>query len=204
VVYFPEDFLGTAFFEKQEMSAIRQLLANARYGLTWSNGTHDRAVSVLTRLAGQPVGFGRLMGLLNLLNELAESTEYQLLASSTYVNSLRPEDTDRNIYHRMQVVHDYVLNHFPEELSLETVADLAGMTAPAFCRYFKARANKTFSEFVSEVRIGHACKLLMNTPLSITQVSFESGYRTLSNFNRQFKDITGLTPSGYVKTYRQL
>ena len=104
----------------------------------------------------------------------------------------------------MQVVHDYVLNHFPEELSLETVADLAGMTAPAFCRYFKARANKTFSEFVSEVRIGHACKLLMNTPLSITQVSYESGFRTLSNFNRQFKDITGLTPSGYVKTYRQL
>ncbi|QJD79295.1 AraC family transcriptional regulator [Spirosoma rhododendri] len=204
VVYFPEDFLGPAFFEKQEMSAIRQLLANARHGLTWSNGTHDRAVSVLTRLVSQPVGFGRLMGLLNLLNELAESTEYQLLASSTYVNSLRPEDTDRNIYHRMQVVHDYVLNHFPEELSLETVADLAGMTAPAFCRYFKARANKTFSEFVSEVRIGHACKLLMNTPLSITQVSFESGYRTLSNFNRQFKDITGLTPSGYVKTYRQL
>ncbi|WP_288424931.1 AraC family transcriptional regulator [uncultured Spirosoma sp.] len=204
VVYFPEDFLGDSFFEKQEMSAIRQLLANARHGLTWSNQTHNRAVSSLTKLVAQPVSFSRLMNLLTLLNELAESDDYQLLASATYVNSLRPEEADRNIYHRMQVVHDYVLNHFPEELSLETVADLAGMTAPAFCRYFKARANKTFSEFVSEVRIGHACKLLMNTPLSITQVSYESGFRTLSNFNRQFKDITGLTPSGYVKTYRQL
>jgi AraC-like DNA-binding protein len=83
------------------------------------------------------------------------------------------------------------------------VADLAGMTPPAFCRYFKAHANKTFSCFVSEVRIGHACKLLMNGTLSITQVSFDSGFRTLSNFNRQFKDITGQTPSRYVKTYQQ-
>jgi AraC-like DNA-binding protein len=199
VVYFSEDFLGTSFFKNQEMASIRQLLDHARKGLEWTGATRDRIVETLQSLVRQPIDFTRVLNLLTLLDELSHATDYRFLTSPNYSNTVKPNETDR-----MQLVHDYVLGHFPEELSLETVADLAGMTAPAFCRYFKTRANKTFSEFVSEVRIGHACKLLMAGKLSITQVSYESGFRTLSNFNRQFKDITGQTPSIYVKTYRQI
>ncbi|QKZ13013.1 AraC family transcriptional regulator [Spirosoma sp. KUDC1026] len=199
VVYFSEDFLGTSFFKNQEMASIRQLLDHARKGLEWTGSTRDRIEETLQQLVRQPIDFTRVLNLLTLLDELSHATDYRFLTSPNYSNTVKPSETDR-----MQLVHDYVLGHFPEELSLETVADLAGMTAPAFCRYFKARANKTFSEFVSEVRIGHACKLLMAGKLSITQVSYESGFRTLSNFNRQFKDITGQTPSIYVRTYRQL
>jgi AraC-like DNA-binding protein len=199
VVYFSEDFLGTSFFKNQEMASIRQLLDHARKGLEWTGATRDRIVETLQSLVIQPIDFTRVLNLLTLLDELSHATDYRFLTSPNYSNTVKPNETDR-----MQLVHDYVLGHFPEELSLETVADLAGMTAPAFCRYFKTRANKTFSEFVSEVRIGHACKLLMAGKLSITQVSYESGFRTLSNFNRQFKDITGQTPSIYVKTYRQI
>lgn len=198
VVYFTGDFLGTTFFEQQEMAPLRQLLGHARQGLEWTGPTRSRAAAALRHLAVQPITFGRILSLLTLLNDLSYATDYQYLTSAGYTNTVKPTETDR-----MQLVHDYVLGHFPDDLSLDTVADLAGMTSPAFCRYFKARANKTFSEFVSEVRIGHACKLLMNGKLSITQISFESGFRTLSNFNRQFKDITGQTPSTYVKTYRQ-
>ncbi|GAB3759175.1 AraC family transcriptional regulator [Spirosoma pomorum] len=199
VVYFSEDFLGTSFFKNQEMAYIRQLLDHSRKGLEWTGATRDRIVETLQSLVRQPIDFTRVLNLLTLLDELSHATDYRFLTSPNYSNTVKPNETDR-----MQLVHDYVLGHFPEELSLETVADLAGMTAPAFCRYFKTRANKTFSEFVSEVRIGHACKLLMAGKLSITQVSYESGFRTLSNFNRQFKDITGQTPSIYVKTYRQI
>jgi AraC-like DNA-binding protein len=199
VVYFSEDFLGTSFFKNQEMASIRQLLDHSRKGLEWTGSTRDRIEETLQQLVRQPIDFTRVLNLLTLLDELSHATDYRFLTSPNYSNTVKPNETDR-----MQLVHDYVLGHFPEELSLETVADLAGMTAPAFCRYFKARANKTFSEFVTEVRIGHACKLLMAGKLSITQVSYESGFRTLSNFNRQFKDITGQTPSIYVKTYRQL
>ncbi|GAB4023148.1 AraC family transcriptional regulator [Spirosoma koreense] len=199
VIYFTEDFLGTSFLEKQEMAPLRHLLAHARQGLEWTGYTRKRTETALKDLASQPVGFERVISLLTLLNNLSHATDYQYLTSPGYTNTVKPNETDR-----MQLVHDYVLGHFPNDLSLETVADLAGMTPPAFCRYFKTRANKTFSEFVSEVRIGHACKLLIDGKLNITQISFESGFRTLSNFNRQFKDITGQTPSGYVKTYRQL
>ncbi|CAN5143719.1 AraC family transcriptional regulator [soil metagenome] len=199
VIYFAEDFLGTDFLEKQEMTALRQLLNQARKGLEWTGYTRRRTETALKNLTQKPVGFDRVIGLLNLLNDLSHATDYRHLTSPGYTNTMKPNETDR-----MQLVHNYVLGHFPDDLSLDTVADLAGMTPPAFCRYFKTRSNKTFSEFVSEVRIGHACKLLIGGKLNITQISFESGFRTLSNFNRQFKDITGQTPSGYVKTYREL
>lgn len=198
VVYFSDDFLGDAFFDKQEMTPLRQLLNHARQGLEWTGATRGHAEAALQNLNRQPVGFGRVISLLTLLHELSHATDFRFLTSTGYTNTVKPTETDR-----MQLVHDYVLEHFPDDLSLDTVADLAGMTPPAFCRYFKARANKTFSEFVSEVRIGHACKLLIIGKLSVTQISFESGFRTLSNFNRQFKDITGQTPSAYIKTYRQ-
>ncbi|GAB2593289.1 AraC family transcriptional regulator [Spirosoma areae] len=204
VVYFAEDFLGAAFFDKQEMAPLRQLLNHARQGLEWTGLTRSRAEASLRKLTEQPIGFERVMSLLTLLNELSHATDYRYLTSPGYTNTVKPAETDGAAYRRMQLVHDYVLGHFPDELHLDIVADLAGMTPPAFCRYFKTRANKTFSEFVSEVRIGHACKLLMSGKLNITQISFESGFRTLSNFNRQFKDITGQTPSSYLKTYRDL
>jgi AraC-like DNA-binding protein len=214
VVYFSENFLGEPFFAKQEMMALRHLLELARQGLEWTGTTRDQAEASLKKMAGQPAGFGRILSLLNLLNDLSNTSTFRLLTSPGYTNTMKAADTDESVgvatdrperaYRRMQLVHDYVLSHFTDDLSLDTVADLAGMTAPAFCRYFKAHANKTFSCFVSEVRIGHACKLLMSGSLSITQISFDSGFRTLSNFNRQFKEITGQTPSKYVKTYRQL
>ena len=199
VVYFTGDFLGDAFFGKQEMAPLRQLLDQAHRGLEWTAHTRNRAETALKNLTNQAPGFERVISLLTLLNDLARAMDYRYLTSPGYTNTVKQTEKDR-----MQLVHDYVLGHFPDDLSLDAIADLAGMTSPAFCRYFKARANKTFSEFVSEVRIGHACKLLMNSKLSITQISFDSGFKTLSNFNRQFKDITGQTPSGYIKTYRQL
>ena len=214
VVYFAGDFLGNEFFGKPEMTAVRQVLDLSRRGLEWTGSTRYRTETVLQNLIGQPSGFGRILHLLNLLDEISRATDYRMLTSPGYVNTVKPAEangsdsalTDRSAraYRRMQLVHDYVLGHFADDLSLDTIADLVGMTAPAFCRYFKARANKTFSAFVAEVRVGHACKLLMRGKLSITQISYESGFRTLSNFNRQFKEITGQTPSAYAKTCRQL
>ncbi|GAB3898773.1 AraC family transcriptional regulator [Larkinella knui] len=197
VVYFSEDFLGDHFFEKPEMSLMQQLLEHARRGLEWTGPTQMLVQQALQKLANQPVGFNRVLTLLNLLDDLSHAIDYRYITSLGYTNTVKPSETDR-----MQQVHNYVLGHFHDDISLDSVADLAGMTPPAFCRYFKARANKTFSEFVSEIRIGHSCKLLMEGKLSVTQVSYESGYRTLSNFNRQFKGITGQTPSEYVRTVR--
>ncbi|RYC71522.1 MULTISPECIES: AraC family transcriptional regulator [Spirosoma] len=204
VVYFSEGFLGADFINKPEMAALRQLFELSRRGLEWIGDTRDRTEAALRNLTQQPISFDRVLSLLTLLNELAHATNYRLLTSTGYTNTVKPYEIDGSGYRRMQIVHDYVMDHFSDEIHLAAIADLAGMTAPAFCRYFKSHANKTFLDFVAEVRIGHACKLLVKGDLSVAQISFESGFRTLSNFNRQFRQITGQTPSGYVRTYRQL
>lgn len=196
VVYFTENFLGDTFFQHQEMGLLRELLQKARHGLEWSGQAQEQAIQALRQLNKIPAGFGRVLAFLSLLHELSLA-DNQYITSVGYINTAKPSETDR-----IQLVHDYVLGHFHDQINLDTVADLAGMTPSAFCRYFKTRANKTFSDFVAEVRVGHACKLLMEGSFSVTQVSYDSGYRTLSNFNRQFKEVTGQTPSSYVRTYR--
>src|SRR5690606_21325898 len=141
-------------------------------------------------------GLDSVIQLLKILNVLASTSEYKLLASPGYTNSLKEADTER-----MSNVHAYVMRNFKGKLSLEEVAALANMTPSSFSRYFKMHANKTFSEFLSEIRIGNACKLLIEQKLNVTQACYESGFQTLSNFNKQFKAITKRTPMAYRKEY---
>ena len=97
----------------------------------------------------------------------------------------------------MSNIMEYTMNNFQKEISLYTIAEISYMTPNAFCRYFKQRTNKTYFQFLIEVRIENACRLLKNKDLLITEVSEKSGFKNISNFNRKFKDIRGITPSKY-------
>ncbi len=195
VVYFTDDFLGTGFFEKPEMAPLRRLFDDARRGLELAPEVQFEVQHRLRNLLTAS-GFDAILRLLHLLNELASHTALRPVASVGYANTHKSSETER-----MQRVHEYVMQRFREEVRLEEAASLAGMSPAAFCRYFKARTNKTFSGFVSEIRIGHACKLLMNKELSVNQTAFDSGFNTLSNFNRQFREVTGQTPVAYRRAY---
>ena len=134
-----------------------------------------------------------------MLNLLANSTQHTPISSIGYSNPYKTSETER-----MRKVHEYVMQNYRGSLRLDEVASLAGMATAAFCRYFKARTNKTFSDFVSELRVGYACKLLMENKLNVTQVCYESGFNTLSNFNKQFKDLQDKTPSEYRSATQSL
>ena len=142
-------------------------------------------------------GFDSVLELLKILNLLSQTSEISPLASPGYTNTLKEGDTDR-----MNAVYAYVMKNFKQQMSVSELAELTSMTPTSFSRYFRIHANKSFSEFVSEIRIGHARKLLIEKRLSASQACYESGYRTLSNFNRQFKALTKLTPSAYKKQYQ--
>lgn len=197
VVYFTEDFLGKDFFEKPEMYALKQLLIKSRQGLDIQKGMKQILVEGLKELVTLS-GFDGVLKLLSMLHKLAQSNDYQFITSINYENTHKISETER-----MRLVHECVMKHYKEKISLSEVAALANMAEAAFCRYFKSRTNKTFSDFVSEIRIGHACKLLMDTKMSIAQVCYESGFNTVSNFNCQFKAIKGTTPKQYQKMYVQ-
>jgi len=197
VVYFKEDFLGSEFFEKSEMYDIKTLLKKSERGLDLTGQLKEELVNDLKNL---PVdsGFQGIIKILSILDKLSKSTDYQYIASTTYSNTHKISETER-----MRRVHEYVLKHFKENINLSTMASLSNMTDAAFCRYFKSRTNKTFSDFVKEIRIGNACKMLQDENKSISQTCYESGYNTVSNFNNQFKSLKGVSPKQYQKLYRR-
>lgn len=198
VIYFHKNFLGEHLLQKNELFEIRQLLNQAKRGIQFSETTAS-AIHHLMKQLLEARSFTAFLLLLEVLHTLAKSRGYQLLASETYGNSLKRTDTDR-----MNRIYDYILANFNKKITLKEVADLAFMTPTAFSRYFKQRNNKTFSQLLSEVRIGHASKLLLEQDISVMEICYQCGFRTLSNFNRQFKDIHKMSPTEYRRAYQDI
>lgn len=195
VVYFGGSLISENLMQKEEMIQLRQLFKRSFRGIDIT-GTTAEKVGVLLQNLIYLDGFDRVLALLQILNLLAKSKEYKLLASPGYTNTLKEGDTDR-----MNKVYAYVMKHFNEKISIAELAALTNMTPTSFSRYFKNHANKTFSEFLSEIRIGHACKLLIDKKRNSSQACYESGFQTLSNFNRQFKTVMKRTPTQYVREF---
>jgi AraC-like DNA-binding protein len=135
----------------------------------------------------------RITILLSILNEMAISPNAEMLSSSIFVSSI---ENDNN--HRMNQIYKYVMTNFKQKFTVEDIASEVCLTSTSFCRFFTKRTNKSFTQYLNEIRIGYACKLLYEGACSISQAAFDSGFENLSNFNRQFKKIKGKTPSEFV------
>ncbi|EOZ92215.1 transcriptional regulator [Indibacter alkaliphilus LW1] len=195
VVYFPEDFLGGSLWEKEEFEDVKNLLLKSRRGLEISGKTNLKLREMLQTLVFKKGG-ARIIGLLEILHILAHSKDCEPITHAGYINTNKESEKDR-----MNQVYEYVMENFKQKIFLAEVAALANMTESAFSRYFTSRMNKPFSEFLSDVRIGHACKLLQEVEANVSEICYESGFQTLSNFNRQFKERMGVTPMEYKKDY---
>ncbi len=195
VVYFHEDFISNNFLNKVEFIKLKQFLKLSLRGISVKGKTLEAVKKMLLNLPYLE-GFDGVLELLNILNYLSKSTEIETLASVGYTNSLKEGDSER-----MNNVYTYIIKHFKRRIVLSELAELTNMTPTSFSRYFKMHSNKTFSSFVSEIRIGHACKLLIEKKMNASQACYASGFRTLSNFNRQFKYITKRSPIEYKKEY---
>lgn len=195
VVHFREDFLGKDFFEKPEMSDIRQLFQRCVRGLQAQGTLQEEAGQQIERLLHQQ-GFERLMTLLQILHLMAASDEWTPLASLGYPHSRPYRDSSR-----IDRVFDFMFQHYTEDLSLKQVAEEAHLSPSAFCKFFKKHTGKTFSQALNEIRIGHACKLFIEEGPTVTEACYQSGYHHLSHFNRQFKAITGYSPLKYKRRF---
>ncbi|WP_086476509.1 MULTISPECIES: AraC family transcriptional regulator [Arenibacter] len=195
VIYFDNELLSESLLNKEEFYKINKLVENSVRGMEFYGETRHKINQLMPKLAKEN-GFARIMKLLEIIDILANSEEYHLLASPGYVNAFKGDDAEK-----MQIVYNYVMNNFKDKISLEEIASLLNMTTTSFCRYFKPRANKTFTRFVNEIRIGHARKLLLEDNLNISQISYECGFNALSNFNRQFKSIVKMSPHEFRKLF---
>ncbi|MEZ4874724.1 MAG: AraC family transcriptional regulator [Flavobacteriaceae bacterium] len=186
-----EDFLGPHFFEAPELKQIKQLLNRSKQGIVFHGNTKEEVGPKIEALLEQS-SFERLVSFLNILQELAESEEYTVLNVENVQLESRPQDTER-----LDTIYSFVSTQFTRPIALEEIADKVSMTEQAFSRYFKNKTGKTFTQFVNEYRLVHACKLLAEKHLSITDVCFECGFNNFSHFNKKFKEFTGKNPSQY-------
>tara|TARA_R110002051_G_scaffold91370_2_gene160710 strand:- start:29201 stop:30070 length:870 start_codon:yes stop_codon:yes gene_type:complete len=195
VIYFREDFLGKNILQSDEAIRLRQVFHKSLRGIEFTELSAVTLKKLMLELIPME-GFDGILHLLKILNFISNTKEFKILASPGYTNTLREADTER-----MFKVYAYVMKNFKHKMTLTDLAKLTNMTPTSFSRYFKQHANKSFSEFVSEIRIGHSCKLLIEKKMNVSQACYESGFQTLSNFNKQFKSITKRTPLSYKKEY---
>jgi len=195
VVQFKEDFLGEGFFKNTETQPIKRLLDKAKSGILISGKTQDRVAREMIFLQTVPP-FQKLLGLLDLLNTIATSNDLQLIDNQPDKYNLSAVDLER-----INKIYAYVIEHYTQDIHLETAAHLINMTETAFCRYFKKITKKTFLDLVTEFRIKHACNLLNSTDKQVAEVCFESGFGNISHFNKQFKVVTGYSPLNYRKMF---
>lgn len=191
VIQMKMDFLGNDFFDIPEMKKIQKLLDISKSGIAF-HGKTKRRIGEKMEILEYQTDFQRLLSILNILNELGASEEFQVLNAEGFSMETEVKDNDR-----INIVFNYVKTNYKEDISLDEIADLVSMTVPSFCRYFKKITNKTFVQFVNEYRLVHASKLLAEKPISITEVCFESGFNNFSHFNKSFKAFTGQNPSEY-------
>lgn len=195
VIHFREDALKSGFFDLPELEHIKKLFLTGQQGM-FINGIHKQKIVELIKNVYGSIGFDRLAFFLKTLDTIAKSDDYELLSNQGFTNSLSNADSER-----INKVMNFLMNNYNREIELDEIASLVNLNKSSFCRYFKYRTHKTCSQFLNEIRVAHACKLLVNSNKTISEICYEIGYNNISHFNRQFKLITGLTAGAYVKKY---
>jgi AraC-like DNA-binding protein len=190
VVQLKESFLGEGFLLSPEMKSIKTLFEHSHHGLTFYGETKQKVAEKLIKLPDL-LHFDRMIEILQI---------FQLLATTHEFSTLNADGTKFDFNHkdeeRINRVYRFVEENFMQAIDIQAVADLANLTVPSFCRYFKKMTHLTFTDFVNEFRVNHACRLL-NEQKPIIDVCFESGFNNVSHFNKTFKAVTGKSPRAY-------
>lgn len=196
VVHFSPVFLNTSLGEVPELRQIHLLIEKARLGLLFNKETADTIAPLMMKLADLR-DLERMLSFLKILSVLAQASEATTIAAPGFVNHF---DQAGDV--KLDKVYDHVMQHFQEDIKVDVIADLVSMNKSSFCRYFKKTTQKTFTEFLNEVRIGFACKVLMEKQMGILETSYYCGYNNISHFNRQFKKKVKMSPSEYLRSRR--
>ena len=190
IIKFTKDFIGGGFFNNPMFSSIDSLFEQSKFGISFgksvSHKLHDELSQIVYLAPPQ-----QAIKLLEIMYTLSMVTDKMHL-SSTDMRQYTPENS-----HRIDDVLKYISDKYSDEITLKDVADIACMTTNSFCRFFKKMTNKSFVDFLNEIRVRNASRLLAQEDLLISQVCYSVGYKSITNFNNQFKLIMGTTPKGF-------
>lgn len=197
-IQFAPEIFSESILVRNQFSSILHMFELAKNGLTFSMSTIMKVYSALDALPHETDKFDQFQHFLRLLYDLSLAPDSRVLASSAFARSV--SDTESR---RVLKVKQYVGAHYSEQISLESLSSLVGMSQSAFSRFFKARTGKTVIDYIIDIRLGNAARLLVDTTQNISEICYSCGFNNLSNFNRLFKSKRGYTPREFRTLFRK-
>jgi AraC-like DNA-binding protein len=194
VAHFCENFWGKEFLNIPENLPLADLTEKSKRGII-VNGRARKIVAELLEKMLLADGCHKVLFLLEALITIAESNENKLLSSLSFVPNIKENDE------RINSIYRYSMENYKRKINMEEIASVVNLSPNSFCRYFKSKTRKTYSNFLLEIRVGIACKLLLENKISIKQTCYESGFNNFASFHKYFKMITSKTPLNYQREY---
>ena len=197
-IQFDLDLSDSGMFGRNPFNSMKQMMAEARKGLCFPLHAIMKVYNQLVTLSSIKDGFYAFVQFLTILYELSKCDGARTLATSSYAKVETESDS-----RRVQKVKNYIINNYRDEIRLGMLADLVGMSPSAFSRFFKLRTGRNLSDYIIDLRLGYACRKLVDSTDSISEISFACGFNNMSNFNRIFKKKKGCSPSEFRENYRK-
>ncbi len=195
VIHFLPDSLGKDILKLPEAYLIPKLFEKAKKGMQ-IKGEHRERLAKLMLQAKDCENLDRLIVMLSILKELAEADDYTILNPGNV-----QYQSDESDMIRLNKVYNYTLTNFKREISVQEVASVSNLSVTSFCRYFKQKTKKTYYDFLIEIRVSHACRLLIEDKYPTNTICYQCGFNNVSNFYKHFKKVTGITPLEYKRKY---
>ncbi|MBR2064339.1 MAG: helix-turn-helix domain-containing protein [Bacteroidales bacterium] len=197
-IQFSGDIFGDGLLSKNQFASIRRMLKRADHGLAFSLSSIMKVYSTLDTIADESERFVQFLKFMYILYELSVSDEARILASSSFAHTERSTES-----RRVQKVKQYINDHYNEPMKLADLADLVGMSPVAFSRFFRQRTGRTLSDYIVDIRLGFAARMLVDSSKNISEICYECGFNNLSNFNRTFKSKRNYTPRDFRAMFKK-
>ncbi len=197
-IQFSSDIFGEDLLSKNQFASIRRMLRRADHGLVFPLSSVMKVYSTLDTIAQEQERFVQFLKFLYILYELSISDEARVLASSSFAHT---EQTTES--RRVQKVKQYIDENYAKPLKLSDLADLVGMSPVSFSRFFRQRTGRTLSDYIVEIRLGYAARMLVDSTKNISEICYECGFNNLSNFNRTFKAKRRYTPREFRAMFKK-
>lgn len=195
-IQFTIDFHKDRIFDTNPMQSVKKMFCRAERGLSFPLSAIMTIYPRLIKLSQIKEGFYAMMEFFQILYELSKFDDARELSSSSFARA-QPNTESR----RVAKVKDYITSHYIEEIRLEQMSTMVSMSPTAFSRFFKLRTGKTLAEYIVDIRLGHAARMLVDTNEPVSQICFSCGFNTLTNFNRLFKKRKGCSPTEFREKY---
>ena len=197
-VQFYFDLAEDSFLSKNPFFSLRKMLLEARKGLAFSLDAIMRVYHQIDTLSSVSEGFYAMTQFMTILYELSKCSGSRTLATSSFAK-VEVESDSR----RVLKVKNFIAKNYMDEIRLATLAEIAGMSPSAFSRFFKLHTGRNLSDYIIEIRLGYASRMLVDTTKSVAEICYQSGFNNLSNFNRIFRKNKGCSPTEFRENYHK-